>query len=649
MAGTAAALAAASLGTALASGADAQALLAGNQANQWLAGLAFGLIGAAVLRAGGSRLGWVMASLGFLAGLATLCQQYAVLAHRHGLLLASAAAWLASTTWAPALVGSLLALPLLYPDGRLASPRWRVPAAVGAAGAGVGCLALMTTQQVLDDSGFAWARNPLDLPVADGPQLAVALVGLLVAVLVGVAAAVAVVGRMRRQSGADRVRGAWFAAAVLCGVVALAPVTATGSFALNVLSYVAIGIGIVRYGLFDIEVYLPRAIAYAVLSAIAVCGYLLVVAVVGKRTDPGLAAAAATALIALGLARVVGQVQLLVQRLLFGDRARPDAALADLGRRLAGTLHPDEVLPVTVEAVCASLRLPYAAVHLSGEDAAAWSVGSPTAVTAAFPLAHAGEDVGQLTVGLRAGERALAAADEHVLSGFARQVSVAAHGVRATRELRRSREHVVLAREAERRRIHRELHDGLGPALAGITLGLETAGRAAERDAGHVGPLLDQLRHDTSDCVDEVRRIVADLRPPVLDDLGLGGALVRQAHALSQRSGGRLVIRVTGWEDVGELPASIEAAAYRITVEAMTNCVRHAHATRCDVRIHRGSSLALRVDDDGNGRPPAAEGTGLTSMRQRADEVGGRCVICFRPGQGVLVDVELPLPRDGER
>ena len=644
VAGTAVALAAASLGTAVATGADLRGLLAGNQANQWLAGLAFGLIGAAVLRAGGVRLGGLMTALGLLAGLATVCQQYAVLAHRHGLALAAVAAWVTATTWAPALIGSLLALPLLYPDGRLASRRWRVPAAVGAAGAVFGCLALMTTQQVMHDSDLGWARNPLDLPFADGPQLAAGLVGLVVALIVGMVAAASVVWRMRHQIGADRVRGAWFAAAVLCGVVALAPVTATGSFLLNVLSYVAIGVGIVRYGLFDIEVYLPRAIAYAVLSAVAVGGYLLVVALVGERADPGLLAAAVTAVTALGLARVVGQVQGLVQRLLFGDRGRPDAALAELGRRLADALHPDEVLPLTVQAVCASLRLPYAAVHLNGEDAAAWSVGSPTAVTAGFPLAHAGEDVGSLTVGLRAGERSLAAADARVLSGFARQVSVAAHGVRATRELRRSREHVVSAREAERRRIHRELHDGLGPALAGITLGLETAGRAAGRDANRVGRLLEQLREDTSDCVDEVRRIVADLRPPVLDDAGLGAALVRQAQALSERSGGRLAISVCGWETLGDLPESVESAAYRIGVEAMTNCARHADATRCDVRVHRGTTLSLTVTDDGNGLAPRAEGTGLASMRQRAEEVGGRCTTCFRPGEGVQVDVVLPLP-----
>jgi signal transduction histidine kinase len=435
----------------------------------------------------------------------------------------------------------------------------------------------------------------------------------------------------------------WFVAAVLCGVAALLPVPAVIAFALNVVSYVAIGIGIARYRLFDIELYLPRAIAYAVLSAVAVGGYLLVVAVVGERADPGLAAAAVTALLALALARLVGRVQQAVQRLLFGARSRPDAALAELGRRLAGALHPDEVLPVSVEAVRASLHLPYAAVHLADEEAPACEVGRAPALTASFPLAHAGEPVGRLTVGLRSGERELAAADERILQVFASQVAVAAHGVQATRALRRSREHVVRAHETERGRIHRDLHDGLGPALAGITLGLETAGRVALRDTEQVGGLLEQLRADAAECVDEVRRIVADLRPPALDDVGLFGALVRQADVLTERSGGRLQVRVTGGEGLGTLPPSIEAAAYRIAVEAVTNVVRHAEATSCTVRLERAANLVLRIEDDGTGRPPTERGTGLASMRQRAEEVGGRCLVLFRPSCGVLVDVELPL------
>ncbi len=637
------ALAAASLGTALATGADLRGLLAGNQANQWLAGLAFGLIGAAVLRAGGVRLGGLMTALGLLAGPATVCQQYAVLAHRHGLALAAVAAWVAATTWAPALIGSLLALPLLYPDGRLASRRWRVPAAVGAAGAVFGCLALMTTQQVMDDSDLGWARNPLDLPFADGPQLAAGLVGLVVALIVGMVAAASVVWRMRHQVGADRVRGAWFAAAVLCGVVALAPVTATGSFLLNVLSYVAIGVGIVRYGLFDIEVYLPRAIAYAVLSAVAVGGYLLVVALVGERADPGLLAAAVTAVTALGLARVVGRCRGWCSGCSSVTAAGPTPLWPSWGVGSPTRCTLTRCFPSRCKrSAPAAAALRGRAPERRGRRRLVG--GRPNRGDRRLPSgARRGgrrEPDGRLAC-----RRAFARGRRRARAvGFARQVSVAAHGVRATRELRRSREHVVSAREAERRRIDRELHDGLGPALAGITLGLETAGRAAGRDANRVGRLLEQLREDTSDCVDEVRRIVADLRPPVLDDAGLGAALVRQAQALSERSGGRLAISVCGWETLGDLPESVESAAYRIGVEAMTNCARHADATRCDVRVHRGTTLSLTVTDDGNGLAPRAEGTGLASMRQRAEEVGGRCTTCFRPGEGVQVDVVLPLP-----
>ncbi|MEU4289726.1 sensor histidine kinase [Kribbella sp. NPDC026596] len=211
-----------------------------------------------------------------------------------------------------------------------------------------------------------------------------------------------------------------------------------------------------------------------------------------------------------------------------------------------------------------------------------------------------------------------------------------------TRELRRSRERIVSSREEERRRIRRDLHDGVGPALAGITLGLETAGRVARRDPGGASSLLQELRSDAADCIDEVRRIVADLRPPALD-AGLTGALRHRADLLTERSGGRLVVTVADDDGAAELPSALEVAAYRIATEAMTNTLRHAHATTCEVDVrYDGQLLVLRITDDGSGEPPRSVGTGLISMRERAEELGGVCTVTFRPGAGTEVGVSLP-------
>jgi signal transduction histidine kinase len=205
---------------------------------------------------------------------------------------------------------------------------------------------------------------------------------------------------------------------------------------------------------------------------------------------------------------------------------------------------------------------------------------------------------------------------------------------------------VVLSREEERRRLRRELHDGLGPTLAGISLGLEKAEKVVARDIGETRMLLGELRSDATACVDEVRRIVADLRPPALDQSGLAEALRRHAELLTSRSNGALEVTLED-EGVPELPPAVEVAAYRIVTEALTNTVRHASATTCRVGIGPGvgpgrPTLRLTVTDDGSGAPPVVAGNGLQTMRERAEELGGTCTVTFSPGRGTRVDARLP-------
>jgi signal transduction histidine kinase len=194
--------------------------------------------------------------------------------------------------------------------------------------------------------------------------------------------------------------------------------------------------------------------------------------------------------------------------------------------------------------------------------------------------------------------------------------------------------------------LRRELHDGLGPALAGISLGLEQAAKVVHRDTGATGVLLAELRGDATACVDEVRRIVADLRPPALDQGGLTEALRHHAELLTARSGGALAVSLSG-DVLPDLPPAVEVAAYRIATEALTNAVRHAHASTCRVTLVPTSgtgrpSLHLTVADDGTGTPPDGIGNGLSTMRERAEELGGTCTVTFRPGHGTTVEAVLP-------
>jgi len=637
-------MSAASVALAALTGTSPAGFLDGNEANQWLGGLCLGLAGAAVLRAGTNRLGPLLAVAGLVTALAGTAQEWAVLAHRDGLPAAALAAWWASFAWLPGLVGTLLGVPLLFPDGRLPSARWRWPAraAVGALGGAV--LMLVTTQEPLDDGGFAWARNPFDLPAPDGPQVAVALGLAGAALLAGLTATVRILVRLPRTVGPERTRAALFAVCILLGVAGFAVPWTGVALLLNIVSFATLTVAIVRYRLFGVETYLPRALAYAVCIAAIVAVYLLATTFTASRVGPGWLPAFVAAVVALASARALGRLDRLIRRLLFGDRDRPGDALAALGARLSEALDADDVLPASVARVCESLRLPYAEIRLDGEPGTGVAYGHRPAHTADLPLHHAGEDVGVLTVGLRPGERALAAADRRILTSFAHQVAVAAHGVRATRELRRSREQVVVARESERQRLHRDLHDGIGPALAGISLGLETAGRLVDRDPVGARRLIGELRDETRECVDELREVIADLRPATLDDAGLVGALTQRAEQLEAQSGGRLRLTVTGGIAGRPLPPAVEVAAYRIGAEALTNLARHSGASAGRVELTCGGPLRLLVCDNGSGATPAALGTGLASMRRRAEELGGTCTVTFRPGEGTTVLAELPLP-----
>jgi signal transduction histidine kinase len=209
--------------------------------------------------------------------------------------------------------------------------------------------------------------------------------------------------------------------------------------------------------------------------------------------------------------------------------------------------------------------------------------------------------------------------------------------VSLTTDLLRSRERLVAATEEERRRLRRDLHDGLGPALAGVVLGLQLAKGRLDHDPDSVRERLDVLTAQTQQAVAEVRRLVYGLRPPALDELGLVGALDEQARTLGP-------ITVHGPDTPLALPAAVEVAAYRIAVEAMTNVVRHAHARDCTVRVRIDGALHLEIADDGVGLPEGYRaGVGITSMRERAAELGGSCTIEPRTPHGTLVRVCVPL------
>ncbi|HEX5140669.1 MAG TPA: sensor histidine kinase, partial [Dehalococcoidia bacterium] len=298
--------------------------------------------------------------------------------------------------------------------------------------------------------------------------------------------------------------------------------------------------------------------------------------------------------------------------------------------------------------LASALRLPYAAIALGGAGTAA--VAAEYGVRGNAPLAvvqltYRGETVGDLRLAPRLGERALSNADLNVLQDLGRHAGVAVHAVAVTRDLQKAREQVITAREEERRRLRRDLHDGLGPALASQALTIDTAGLLMASDPEHSAALLRDAKAQSQLAVSEIRRLVNNLRPPALDDLGLVGALRETAHASAVAG---LVIEVDAPALLPPLSAASEVAALRIVQEALTNVSRHARAGHCVVRLRHEDMLIVQVEDDGVGLPDIRRpGVGLISMRERAEELGGSCIVGRAPGGGTSVVARLPLAQGG--
>jgi signal transduction histidine kinase len=237
-------------------------------------------------------------------------------------------------------------------------------------------------------------------------------------------------------------------------------------------------------------------------------------------------------------------------------------------------------------------------------------------------------------------------ADRSLLEDLARQAEVAVHAVRLTTDLQHSRERLVATREEERRRLRRDLHDGLGAQLAGLNVQAGTLRRLIPSDPDAADELVVELRDELQGAIADIRRLVYDLRPPALDDLGLGESLRRLADRYGSEDGSLRVV-VEAPEDLPDLPAAVEVAIYRIAQEALTNAARHARARTCVVRLAVDGDVVLEIVDDGVGIPAErSAGVGLSSMHERASELGGSCTVEAVTEGGTRVQVLLPLSKE---
>ncbi|HEY3530066.1 MAG TPA: histidine kinase [Nocardioides sp.] len=544
----------------------------------------------------------------------------------------------------------ILGLPIFFPTGRIASLRWRwLPRLLVV----VNVAAVANTLLAPDaDLGLTGWHNPLAPsgilrvlePVSFFLSIPLALVLVVLALL-------QLRERWRRGTPLERQQIRIVAVTaglpILAAPLAFIPGLPGDPFSVLVLPLpVSIGFAVLARRLYDLRTAANRTAVWILLSALVAGIYALVIAALGGVLDTGTVAwlpAVAVGVVAVSFAPLRDLLQRGVDRVLFGRWQEPYEVLARLGQRLEATADIDRLLQeATTELAALGLRrVRIENAHGHVLAAAADDLGSTDpAQDEQIPLLVYGERVGTLRFDQPATR--LRPADRRLLEDLAVHLGGVLHDHRLTQDLQRALERVVLAREEERRRLRRDLHDGLGPALAGHLLRLDVIAREVDPD-GHAAQLVRALREELRATVLDVRRVVEGLRPPALDELGLAGAVEQSVHRLTAGTGMRVEVEVA---PLPPLPAAAEVAAFRIITEAVTNVVRHAEAGWCRVTLEPAAGLLrLVVEDDGVGIGPSrSAGNGLHTMRERAEEMRGSVIVTCERGTRVVAELPVPTP-----
>jgi signal transduction histidine kinase len=546
-----------------------------------------------------------------------------------------------------AFVSGLVLLFYLFPDGRFI-PRWLKWIAI---------IPIITTglflyfdnnRTVLGLQGYKFL-NQWGWPIFGGTLLAAIIIGL--------------GGQYYRyrlvSSPLQRQQSKW----VLFGLTAmLAPIVwglveqpwaALVNIFLQIIAFtlipITIGFSILRYRLWEADQVINRALVYGGLTVLLIGLYIFLVGALGVLFQAGgnlLFSILATGLIAILFNPLRQRLQEAVNRMMYGERNDPMQVLSHLGRQLEETAVPGESLPTLVRTIAQTLKLPYVAIAVLDGDEYQVTADYPQESDFAgeaqiYPLLYESEMIGQLWVTPRAPSEPFNPSEERLLRNIARQASAAVHASQLTSQLQRSRERLITAREEERRRLRHDLHDGLGPQLATVTIKADAAANLLNSDPAATAKLLGEIKTESQDAVQEIRRVVNGLWPAALDQLGLLSALQQYA---ARNSNGSLRIAVQAPPDLPSLPAAVELAAYRIATEAMANVTRHAQARNCTVKVAASEDLFLQVEDDGLGLPAAyLAGVGISSMRERTAELGGTLRLQSENNAGTHLTVRLPL------
>jgi signal transduction histidine kinase len=604
---------------------------------------------------------------------------------------ASPRSWVAWAAWVFNNTGTLGAILLaflvfFFPNGRLLpGPRWRSATWVLVAGATVTITSSMIALAPIQPSPrLPSVPNPLAVPALDGltnsngPFSIVSFVSGFAIIVAGV------VVRYRRARGVERGQLRWFSYVVAAGVgltllsIPLGAVnpdlgSAAGgvgsAVVLGVLAPAAIGLAVMRHGLYDIDVFISRTIVYGSLGVFITAVYVGIAvgigSLVGSGGKPNLGLSIlATAIVAVGFQPVRERLQRFANRLVYGKRATPYEVLSQFSERVAESYASDEVLPRMARVLAEGTAAELAEVWLrSGESlrrAAAFpmessvpgSVQLDSAEAPRIPHAdrtvevrHQGQLLGALTVTKRRGE-SLTPIEIKLMDDLAHQAGLVLKNVGLTADLqarlddlRASRQRLVAAQDDERRRLERNLHDGAQQHLIALKVKLGLAEMLLTRDPEKASATIVALKGDADEALETVRDLARGIYPPLLADRGLAAALQSQAGKAT------LPVHVDA-DGVGRYPQETEAALYFCTLEALQNVQKYAAASAATVHLREERErLLVEVRDDGRGFDVTAvvRGAGLTNMEDRLEALGGTLQIESTPGVGTTLRATVPV------
>jgi signal transduction histidine kinase len=616
------------------------------------------------LRRPGNRLAWVLLAVGVVAFLPF--EEYGAHAVAVGLPAGDWALGFASWTWVPLIGLAGIFVPLLFPDGRLPSPRWRWLARAVVGGMVLTSLVILLSPGTLADSGYPHVRNPFGVPaIASVVDLGYVFLVTIPLGIIGAAASLVV--RFRRTGPTERLQIRWFALAAIAVAVGYAIAMAVSfidapwvgtvqNFALVLFALlpISIGVAVLRYRLYDIDVVVRKTVVVAAIAAFFTAVYVGVVggigALVETHSTTALSFAAAAVVAALFQPALAG-ARRLADSVVYGKRATPYEVLARLGQNLAGTYASDDVVQriaqVLADGIGARRVRVLVSVGSGMRELALWPAAAEhdTPDDLVVEVHDRGEVLGALAVAMPANDP-IDPVREKLIDDLAAQAGLALRNVRLTAELQTrldelgaAQRRIVAAQDQERRRLERNIHDGAQQQLVALAVKARLARSLLGRDDEKAGEMLDQIGAETQDALEDLRDLARGIYPPLLADKGLAAAL----EAQSRKSPLPVDFSPDG---VGRYDQAIEAAVYFSILEALQNATKYANASSVVVGLgQRDGRLTFEVRDDGVGFDPSRTGygTGLQGMADRLSALDGSLEVRSAPGVGTSIFGSVPV------